>query len=147
MAEFKAIETQEQFDSMIKDRLERAKADVRKEYADYESIKSSLAEKTNKETELTGKVSDYEKQIGELKGKLSKSETDSAKTRIAYELGLPFEMCSRLVGTTEEEIRKDAEALSKFVRVSPPAPLYNPEGGQSSAKDAALKQMVQSLRK
>lgn len=147
MAEFTVIETQEQLDAVIKDRLERERNAVRKEFADYDSIKKALEDKTKRETELTGKLGEYEKQIGELTGKLSKSETDSAKTRIAFELGLPFEMCSRLAGTTEEEIRKDAETLSRFVRKQNPAPLYDPEGSNVSKEAAAYKSLLTGIRK
>ena len=41
MAEFTPIETQEQFDKMIANRLERAENKIRAEYADYEAIKAT----------------------------------------------------------------------------------------------------------
>lgn len=146
MAEFTVIETQEQLDNVIKDRLERERNAVRKEFADYDSIKKTLEDKTKSETELTRKLGEQEKKIEDLNSKLSKSETDSAKTRIAYELGLPIEMCSRLAGTSEEEIRKDAEMLCKFVRRSGAAPLYNPEGANSSKEETAYKTLLSGVR-
>ena len=105
MAEFTPITTQEAFDEAIKSRLERERASVRKEYADYDSLKESLAKKTKEAEELTGSIGGLKAQIDELSKKVSTNETDSAKTRIAYQMGLPYEMSTRLVGSTERTPR------------------------------------------
>ena len=125
MAEFTPITTQEAFDEAIKSRLERERASVRKEYADYDSLKA---------------------QIDELSKKVSTNETDSAKTRIAYQMGLPYEMSTRLVGSTEDEIRKDAEALQRLVGGARAQPMFSPEGGEGDAKDAALRKMLGDMK-
>lgn len=52
--EFTPIETQEAFDEAIKDRLERARNSVRKEYENYETYKT-------KADEFDTKVSYYDK--------------------------------------------------------------------------------------
>ena len=100
MAEFTPITTQEAFDEAIKSRLERERASVRKEYADYDSLKESLAKKTKEAEELTGSIGGLKAQIDELSKKVSTNETDSAKTRIAYQMRLPYEMSTRLVCST-----------------------------------------------
>ena len=145
MAEFTPINTQEEFDAMIKSRLEREATKVRSEYADYESIKNTLAEKTKKVEELTGKIGELENQKADLSSKLSASETGSAKTRIAYEMGLPYELSTRLNGGTEDEIRKDAESLKQLIRQNQPAqPVFTPERNPNT-DDAALKKLAESL--
>ena len=59
---FEPINTQEEFDTAIADRINRAKEAVRKEYADYEQLKE--------------RVTDYEKSIGEAKDKITGYEKD-----------------------------------------------------------------------
>ena len=149
MAEFTPINTQEEFDALISDRIQRAQNTVRKEYADYDSVKSELSTAKTDLEKAAQQNTDLSNQIKELQEKLSKSETDSAKTRIAYEMGLPFELCSRLNGTNEAEIRKDADALMSLLKKSQPAaPLFNPDkesGGNE--KDSALKAMLNDLNK
>lgn len=145
MAEqFTPITSQEEFDSMIKSRLEREANKVRNEFSDYEQLKTALADKTKEAEELSGRISGFESQIAELNKKVTDAETDSVKTRIVHELGLPFELKSRLTGTTEEEIRKDAEGLKQFFN-TPPAPLFNPEHPAANSLDAAYKQVLQGL--
>lgn len=140
---FKPINSQEEFDEVIKSRLEREAKKVRDEFADYDDIKKSLTAKTKEVAELNGKVS-------ELGAKLKASETDSVKTRIAYEMNLPQELRDRLAGTTEEEIRKDAEALSAMLKKNKaPAPVFTPEIPPTAkgATDAVYKAMLKELNK
>ena len=40
MPEFKSIETQEELDRIIQDRLSRQKESIEKQYADYETLKA-----------------------------------------------------------------------------------------------------------
>lgn len=141
--EFKPIESQEQLDSIIKSRLERERTAIRSEFADYEQLKSGLAEKTKEAEELSGKITAFEAQIQELNSKLAKSESDSAKTRIAREEGLPFEMVSRLTGANEEEIRKDAKELAKLFKKT--TPIFKPDGEKGDSKEAAFKEMLSHM--
>lgn len=143
MAEnFEPILTQEAFDAAISARIRRERETVRKEYADYDTIKATLsdAQKKNGEHEAT---------IAELQKKIQGYETDSVKTRIALEKGIPLELRDRLAGTTEEEIRKDADNLSKFLSKSDPKapPLRDPEPVEPDAKTAASKAAYRKLFK
>lgn len=142
MAEFTPINTQEEFDALISDRIQRAQNTVRKEYADYDSVKSELSTAKTDLEKAAQQNTDLSNQIKELQEKLSKSETDSAKTRIALEMGLPLEMCSRLQGKTEDELREDAKGLaSLFTRQNVP-PLFNPEAQAEDTKQKALKGLL-----
>lgn len=149
MAEaFKPINSQEEFDELIKSRLEREANKVRGEFADYSAIKASLEAKTKEVEETNGKLSGLQQQVDELNKKLKATETDSVKTRIAYEMKLPQELRDRLVGTTEAEIRKDAEGLAKLISKQPPAPLFNPETPPAKdTSDAAYKALAKELTK
>ena len=124
MPDFKPIETQEAFDAMIRERLER-------------NTRSVTAEITKK----------FEGWISPEDAKNTAHETAAVKRRIAHETGLPFEMADRLSGSTEDEIRADAESLSKFVTGSvQPAPMYSAETPPSNTSDAALKKMLQEMK-
>ena len=144
---FEPITTQEALDNIISERLKRE----REKFSDYDSLK--------------GKVSDYEKQVGELnkqfetltaqgnemkkenetlKATIQKYETDSVKTRLVLEAGLPYGATQFITGGNEEEIKGSiTNFLSITKTTTPPAPLANPEPvitkeGQANAANKAL---------
>lgn len=140
MSDFTPIATQEQFDEAIKDRLARSEKKWQEKYSGYLSP-----------DDVAAKLKDYEKQIADfgssldnankkakadaeaiasLQAKIKEYETASVKSRIAHEIGIPYELANRLSGETEEDIRKDAEALKPLVTQKTTAPLRNPEGGE-----------------
>lgn len=152
--DFKPINTQEEFETAVKDRIAREKDTVLRKYADYDDLKAKAArydtEKTTFDTALAaanGKIADYEKQIGDLNGKIKGFETDSLKTQIALQTGLPYEMRSRLKGETEDEIKKDAQDLFKLMGTQRTVlPLGDPEPTVDS-KTAAVKALRDGLLK
>lgn len=150
MAEFTPITTQEDFDSRIRDRLERERKTVQQQFADYDTIRTSLGEKTKEAETLTAQLADVQKQFAEAQGQLKSSRSDLAKTRIALEKGLPMELCNRLTGDTEEELRQDAEELEKLFRKrTEPQPLFRQEPvtlSKDAEKDAALRSVIRSMR-
>lgn len=155
MGEFKEIKTQEEFDAAIKERLERERKTLTEKYSDYDDVKKKNAEyeeqvtKLNSEKETLEKFkTDSETKIAELDSKVKRYETDSVKTRIALESGLPYELAARLNGATEEEIKKDAEALAKLVSKKDEAPISEGEpAAYVSSKNEGVKKLVQSLTK
>ena len=142
MAEFEPILTQEAFDAAISQRIRRERETVRKEFADYDQTKAALSEAQKKNEE-------HEASIAELQKKIQGYETDSVKTRIALEKGIPLELRDRLTGTTEEEIRADADTLVKFLSKSghKAPPLRDPEPVETDAKKAASKAAYKKLFK
>lgn len=137
------ITTQEQFDSMIKDRLDRE----RKKFADYDQLKTDLATAQKTIEEATAQRTALQKEIETLNGTVSGMKTEALKTSIAIEMGIPLELRSRLAGTTEEEIRADADALSKFIgKPAYAPPLKSNEPPAADSKDAAYKQMLQAMK-
>lgn len=151
---FEIIDTQEKLDAVIADRLRRERETVGKKYADYEDIKKTNADYEKQIGEMAKAAEDaakkyagYDKQLAELQSKLKGYETNSVKMRIAHENGIPYELAERLSGETEDDIRKDAESLSKYIgKNKPSAPLKSTEPTSSSdAKTAALRAFTAKL--
>lgn len=124
MADFKPIETQEAFDAAV--------ADVKKQYEGWLSPEDYNA----KNADLAKQLEANKTTIADL----------TAKAK-AYESGIPYELAGKLSGDTEEEIKKDAETLAKFVKNQQPQPLANTEHGHTNGKDAAYKSLLADLKK
>jgi chromosome segregation ATPase len=147
---FEPINTQEELDNIVKDRIERAKKSVEEKYKDFDAFKEK-AEKYD--TDIAAKddeISKSKKSIQDLEAKVRKYENDSAKTKIATEVGLPISMADRLRGDTEEELKKDAESLKASLKSSyGAAPLADPEpsGGDGDDENESYKKMLKGIRK
>lgn len=149
MAEFKVIETQEDFDAAISARLKRD----REKYA--EQFKNEMREKgwksaeeiaeltadLNKQIEtLQNAAASAEKILAQKDAEIAKGETyraDLEKTRIAIAQGLDIKYADRLRGETREEWEADAKDLAKDFAAyasaqNQPAPLGSP--GTSGTK-------------
>ena len=148
MPEFKPIETQEALDAVIKDRIDRAKKSAADEAAKkYEGYLSpdDVKKHTDQIASLTEKLRESETKIADLTAKTSAYEIASVKTKVAHEVGLPYELADRLSGTTEEEIRKDADALAKFAVHPQATPDFSPETPPGAATDAAYRALAHDL--
>lgn len=149
--EFKAITTQAEFDAAIQARLDRQKKtvtdEVKKQYEGW--ISPDDAKKSADQiAQLNAQIGTLTQQVTDLTAKNTAAELGAMRTRIAHETGLPFELADRLNGSTEEEIRKDAEALSAFTAPKPaPSPSYSPEQPVGSATDAAFRALAADLSK
>ena len=163
MGDFTPITSQEQFDAMVKDRLERQskkfdteKADLEKKYSGYMSS-----------DDLTKLKQSYEDQIKDLNTKIEASasvqtELDSAKKQIeaqkldslriktALENGIPYEFADRLKGTTAEELTADAKLFAKgFTNHAGQhtQPAYNGESKDIDAVSARFYELNPKLKK
>ena len=148
MPEFKPIETQEALDAIIKDRIERAKKSAADETAKkYEGYLSpdDVKKHTDQIAALTEKLKESDTKIADLTAKNSAYEIASVKTKVAHEVGLPYELAERLSGTTEEEIRKDADALSKFASHPQATPSFSSETPVGATADAAYRALAHDL--
>ena len=150
--EFKAITTQEELDNVIKDRLARQKEAIESQYQDYEEIKKR---KEELETEVgvlnetikatNNKYANYDTELSELNAKIKDYEMSSAKTKVALQYGIPYDLADRLVGEDEESLTKDAEKLASLVKQKEPiAPLKNVEP-QVGEKNGAYKSLLEGL--
>ena len=150
MAEFQTIETQEQLDAIIKGRLDREIKKHSETTAELQSqldlLKASNDELVQKLEESTTKYAEYDKTILELNGKVAKYESDSVKTRICKEVGIPFEMMDRLKGDTEDEIRKDAlEFLNYLPKKEAPLRSTATADIPASSKELAITELVRKM--
>lgn len=152
MADFTPITTQEEFNAAIGERIKREKETISQKYSDYEDLKNKTTEyekqigELNRAIEDSGKkYADYDTKLADLQSKVSEYESSSVKTRIAHEVGIPYELAGRLSGKTEDEIRKDAESLSKLIGTQHAAPLKSTETAVEDPKKSALKNLAKNL--
>ena len=144
---FKTIETQEEFDSMVRDRIDRAKESVKKQFEGYASPE-----------EVENLKKDYEGQLETRKNYLSPEEVktleskytsqinalklDQIRVKVAQKNKLPVELANRLQGTNEEELQKDAETIVSFMPKDswPGKQTEPPVGGDESKVKELLNQ-------
>lgn len=150
MSEFKTIETQEELDNIVKERIRRE----REKFGDYDELKKRVSELESENSALKSTVEDdkqtragLDAQITELQGQVSNYETASLRTRIALQNGLPYDLADRLQGADEEALKDDAERLAGFMRpATPPAPLRDTEPAIGDDKTTQMKQMLRELQ-
>lgn len=135
MSDFTPIETQEQLDKVIGERIRRAEQKAAEKYADYEDLKTQNAGYVTQISQLqtqlqaqADKAKESEMSIADLTAKVHQYETASVKTKVALEIGLPYQMANRLTGDDEKAIRADAEAMKQLIGAQVgPAPLGSAE--------------------
>lgn len=158
---FKTIETQEQLEEVLKERLERE----RKKYdgfvspEDVQKIKDGYEEKIKNSKKYDGYTSpeelekikkDLKEKISNLTSENNKLKSTKLKSDIARKYNIPEGMISRLQGDTEEELSKDAEELSKFMSQGVVLPLGNQTTSSNEDLSAiesreAMRKLVQNL--
>lgn len=138
------INNQEELNTVIGDRLEKERRkfdgylspeDAAKKYEGYLSPEQEAKKYKGYLTP---------EQAAEKDAQIHKYETDSVKTRVALEIGLPYEMASRLTGDNEEAIRTDADNLAKLIGTKSAPPLADPEPSPDT-KDASMKKLLKDL--
>lgn len=113
MTDFKPINTQEEFDERLKDRLARAESKVRDEYKgwmspdDVKKLKDSHAQGLQKYAGYDEKFTAQQTRIHEL-------EVGALKTKIALGKNLPMDAIEFLQGDDEKSINESADKLSKL---------------------------------
>lgn len=147
MADFKVIETQEDLDKIIQKRLAQKDREIEEQFKDYlspEKAKDLRAEYEKRLDEVNdllnvanAKISDHDRVVSDLKKELADTKLSLTKNRIAVEKGLPYKFAERLLGTTDEDISRDAdlikEMISEHSKQSLPAPLHTSEVKSSHA--------------
>ena len=152
MADFQAITTQEELDSIIKDRLKRDREAQTKKFEGWispEDHQKAIDEANKALNDYKAAHDGDEQTIADLKAKNQEYETAALKSRIAREVGLSYEWIGRITGTDEKSIRADAESLKELVgSQTTPAPLppRSTETPPADAKAAALKGMLSGLK-
>lgn len=150
MADFKAIETQEELDKIITNRLEREREAANKRYEGFVSPddhKKALAEQQKKFDDYKKAHEGDAQTIEDLTAKNKAYETAALKSRVAREVGLSYEWVERIGGEDENSIRADAEALKKLVGTGKTLlPTKNMDQGTGDDKDASLRQVLKSIK-
>jgi len=152
--EFTPIETQEQFDAMVKDRVERAKKSAAKEFEtqlkDLEQLKESVTAKETEIGTLKAKITDLEAEkktsdesYKSMQKELSAVKLSALKQRIAIDAGIPLEMADRLNGEDEESIKEDAEKVKGFIGAKHVAPSFKTEEVPTDPAEAGFREMAQ----
>ena len=148
---FKPIETQEELDNIIKERLKRERETTQKRYDGWISPEDhqKAIDDANKAFDDFKKAHESDEQtIADLTAKNKAYETAALKSRIAREVGLSYEWTDRIDGEDEDSIRKDAESLKKLVgNGSKPLPTKNTEAGENYDKSsAALRAVLNGIK-
>lgn len=134
--DFEPITTQEKLDELLA--AERAKFEG---YASPENV----AEYEKRIKTLTDKAAKLEKTNAELDSANKAHELNALKNKVARESGLRYELADRLSGTTEEELRADAQKLAEYTAVT--APLKSTEGSDGMAGvNGAYRSMLNDIK-
>ena len=149
---FTPINTQEEFDAAISERLKR-EAEKDKEDTSPKDLEKIKADYDRQITDLNATVDSVNKQlkekddsIAERDAKISGYETNSVKMRIAREAGLPYESVDYIRGEDEESIKKSAQALKELIGNKNAAPLKDQEPPDVDDTAAAYLAMSRELR-
>lgn len=140
MADFIPINTQEEFEAAMKDRLAREakKFEGYTSPADLEKIKTShKAEVEKLNADMAAKLKEKDDSIAEKDAKIKGYETSSAKMRIARETGLSYEAMDYIQGSDEESMKKSAEGLKALMGNKEAPPLGDPEPAPAGDKESA----------
>lgn len=155
MSEFKTIETQEELDRIIGERLSRQK----EKFADYEDLKSSVKKLEQKNADLLQAIDNNNQLLKEREEILTAKETEFSelqkvvdgykfnqlRTQVALKYGIPYELAERLQGADEESLQADAEKLSALMKPKPTAPLKEQEPVVGEERTNAMRQMLRDL--
>lgn len=156
MSDFKTIETQEQLDAIIGERIKREKETLSKKYEGYISPDDFNTKKMEYDKQIgdlnvqlkeaNEKIAGHNKEIADRDTKIKAYESHSVKSRIAHEMGLSYDAIDFIKGDDEDTIRKSAESLKALVGSNNTAPLASTEDPMGSAEDAAIKNVLKGLK-
>lgn len=124
MADFKVINTQEEFDERIRERIERAEKKTRDEFKGWtspddlkkitEQHNADIAKLNDTHAEELKKYAGYDEKFAQQATRIHDLETAALKTRIATEKKLPLDAVEFLQGDDEKSINESADKLSRL---------------------------------
>lgn len=117
---FTPIETQEQFDSAIRERLARE----REKFSDYDELKAKAAKFDEAEEARKSDLERANERIAELeaaaRGREEADRLSALRSKVAEATGVPAEL---ITGADEDSMTESAKAIATFAKSSvPPAP-------------------------
>jgi len=146
MTDFKPINTQEEFDERIKERISRTEKKVREEYKDWlspedvQKLKDSHAEDLKKYEGYDEKFTAQQTRIHEL-------EVGALKTKIAIGKKLPMDAIEFLQGDDEKSITESADKLSKLSAPTFNGFTRNTEPKVDTSADSVYRELASELAK
>ena len=150
MADFTPINTQEELNNIIGERLRRERETVSKEFEQKITEKDQAISKAQTDLEtIRTQLEDANKKLAgipDMEKKIHAYEVASVKRKVADETGIPYGLAERLSGETEDELRKDAEALRKMIGNQRTAPLAGAERRAQSENDKAYTELLKKLK-
>ena len=155
MADFRTIETQEELDRIIGERLEREKSKAEKATeslkTEIESLKKTLSESESKVKTLTETQNGHADEVAKLTSEIASYKLKAIKHEIAHQNGLPYELADRLTGDTEELLRADAETLKGLINTnktpSAPPPVFRSEKEPGDERREELLKTLDKLQR
>ena len=154
MGDFTPIQTQEEFDKAIKARLAQKDRELEERFKDYLSpekaaeLKKGYEEKLEAANKLAkeseAKATEAIKSMSEITAKAERAELTLLKQNVAYKNNIPLELADRLVGSTEDELTKDASSFASFMKPTSTPPLHTTEGSGKGA-DAGMQMLLNQL--
>lgn len=156
MSDFKPIETQEEFDARLGERLQRERSAFKKKLEEEgwtapESLAELKAEHEKQIKALQDAAVETEKKLADKDAEIAegaKYRTDLEKTKIALAAGLKIEYADRIRGNNADEWKADAETLAKdFAASHVTAPLGSnePTITKETQQNAAWKALADDL--
>lgn len=140
----KSFETQEDLDKFMKERVERAETKVKEQFADYDTIKTSLDDANKKLGDFETTKKSLEEQIAEKSKAVDAEKLNTVRVEVRNEFGLKKDLDKFLVGDTEEDIRSNAEILKKNGGAGGVTFNKDDKSGEG-AKESASKELANGL--
>lgn len=147
---FEVIDTEEKYNEAVKGTVEAAVLEERKKYEGYlspEDVDKKYKGYMSPES-VQEKYKDYiSPEDAAKKDALIKGyELERRQVKAAREAGIPIELAKKLSGDTDEDMKKDAENMAKFIKAKN-APDYVPEGKhKEGAGREAVRRMLDKLK-
>lgn len=148
MADFKPIETQEDFDAAIQKRLAQKEREVAARYEDWMSPDDVAKMKGEYEKSISDsaqKLADHDKTVADLTARATKAEHTLLRQQVAASKGIPIELAGRLVGETKETLEKDADSFAAYLAPKSAPPMRSNEPQTVNPSTAAWQQMLSTL--
>src|SRR5699024_7769673 len=113
----------------------------------YDELKEASKTYEQQINDLQATIDDQKESLGsidDLKQELETHKLNNLKINIASQANIPLEFADRLNGTTEEEIKADAEKIAGFVNKKQPLPL-RPSEPDVNNETREMEQMLDQL--
>lgn len=116
--EFKPVDenllTQTEVDGVVEKRLERERG----KFADYEDLKTKAGKVDTISKEFDEKLKKAGEEKSELEKQLSAANLGTTKVKLQHEFKLSDDLAGFMNGSTDDELREQAEKLSKGIKGS-----------------------------